>query len=166
MSDEPGEAESQSGSPAGTANLSDGTFETSCRFSDKVTQIGDQNIGIAVDPQSLAIGAAVAIYFKAFLEELGKRSGEGVARLPKLLAERLRVRREAKAGKPELHVGSKDDPMAAMIVVTGDMPAEAWLALLDLDVTAEAVRGKTLRWDATASAWLPEDEGSALPPIS
>jgi hypothetical protein len=31
--------------------------------------------------------------------------------------------------------------------------------VLDLDVTAEELRGKTLRWDTTASAWLPDDAG-------
>jgi hypothetical protein len=33
------------------------------------------------------------------------------------------------------------------------------LALLDLDVTAEALRAKALRCNAAAVAWLPDDEG-------
>ena len=33
------------------------------------------------------------------------------------------------------------------MVVTDDLPDEARLALLDLDVTADDLRGKLLRWD-------------------
>jgi hypothetical protein len=82
-------------------------------------------------------------------------------------------RRKAKKGKPNAYIKEEPDEAliglsnkTAMIVITEDLSEMARLALIDLDVTAEAVRGKTLRWDATAGAWLPEDEGSALPPIS
>ncbi len=38
------------------------------------------------------------------------------------------------------------------------MPDEARLAVLDLDVTADVVRGQVLRWDSSASAWQPADD--------
>ena len=107
-----------------------------------------------------AVVAAVAIYAKAFLETLGQRTGDGVANLPKWLADVIRVRRRAREGKPDEYiVGTEDEP--TMIVVTKDTPDEARLALLDLDVTEE-LWGKTLRWNDTARAWLPDDEGSAV----
>jgi hypothetical protein len=113
-----------------------------------------------LDFETVAVATGAVIYLKAFLEELGKRTGEGMADLPKKLADHIRVFREARKGKPdEFYVGFRDDPEAAMIVVTEDLPDEGRLALLDLDVTAEALRGKTLRWDATAGAWLPDDKG-------
>jgi hypothetical protein len=39
-----------------------------------------------------------------------------------------------------------------------DTPDEARLALLDLDVTAEELSGKVLRWDSSASAWRPDSD--------
>lgn len=108
-------------------------------------------------PETAAAAAAVAIYCKAFLEALGKRSGEGVADLPKLVLDLTRVRK-ARKGNFERIVGIDDSSMA-MIIVTDDLPDEALLALIDLDVTAEEVRGKTLRWDDTAGAWLPDEKG-------
>jgi len=178
MSDEPGGAGPEvdttaepTTEPTGTAM---GEPPGERRYEIRIAQIessafaiGDNAIAHVFDPESLAVVAATAIYSKAFLEALGKRSGEGVADLPKRLADRLRVRRQARKGKPdELHVGPKDDPSAATLVITEDLSELARLALIDLDVTAEAVRGKTLRWDATVGAWLPEGEGSAQPPIS
>jgi hypothetical protein len=120
-------------------------------------------------PESLAIAAATAIYAKAVLEALGKRSGEGVADLTKRVSDLIRVRRKARKGKPDEYIIGINEGQATQtttIVVSHDTPDEARLALLDLDVTAEEVRGKTLRWNATAGAWVPEGRGSALPPIS
>lgn len=38
-------------------------------------------------------------------------------------------------------------------MVTADLPDEARLALLDLDVTADDVCGKELRWDTASNTW-------------
>jgi hypothetical protein len=54
-----------------------------------------------------------------------------------------------------------DDGSAATIAITADTPDEARLALLDLDVTDNAVCGKTLRWDSSASAWRPDPDQQA-----
>jgi len=83
--------------------------------------------------------AGIAIYSKAFLETLAKHNADGLAE-----AVRTRFRKNEKA--PELLVGPGDDA-AATLVVTSDTPDEARLALLDLDVTAQDVRGQLLRWD-------------------
>jgi hypothetical protein len=112
-----------------------------------------------VTPETVMIATAVAIYARAFLDELGKRTGDAVANLPKWLADVIRVRRRAREGKPDEYIVGTDDE-ETMIVVTEDTPDEARLALLDLDVTAEQLWGKTLRWDAPAGAWVPDDEAS------
>jgi hypothetical protein len=50
---------------------------------------------------SIALATAAAIYSKAFLETLGKRSGEGVADLSKRLGDLVLDRRKGKKGKPD-----------------------------------------------------------------
>ena len=78
-------------------------------------------------------------------------------KLPKRVSDVVR-KRVGRKGKPdEYHIGVQDGS-TARIAITADTPDEARLALLDLDVTADAVRGKTLWWDSTASAWRPADE--------
>lgn len=49
-----------------------------------------------------------------------------------------------------------DGGASAVVVVTGDLPDEARLALLDLDLMADEMRGKELRWDDDTSAWRPD----------
>ena len=60
-----------------------------------------------------------------------------------------------------------DDGSAADVIITGDLPDEARLALLDLDVTADELRGKTLRWDDAPETGVPtaptNDHGLPLP---
>jgi hypothetical protein len=92
--------------------------------------------------------AAGAIYSKAFLETLAKHHADAL-----MDAVRTRIRKNGKAR--EVLVGP-DDGTAAKLVITASTPDEARLALLDLDVTAEEVRGKTLRWDKDAMAWRPD----------
>ena len=67
---------------------------------------------------------------------------------------RTRFRKNGKA--TELLVGT-DDGAAATLVITSDTPDEARLVVLDLDVTAEDVRGQHLRWDPEAEKWRPSD---------
>jgi hypothetical protein len=93
--------------------------------------------------------AATTIYSKAFLETLGKHNAGALTD-----AVRTRIRENGKTR--ELLVGPEDGA-AATLVITASTPDEARLALLDLDVTAEDVRGKLLRWDEEAMAWRPGD---------
>ena len=109
----------------------------------------------SASPELLALLAgAVVIYSKAFLETLAKHNAEGL-----IEAVRTRLRKNGKA--TELLVGPGDDS-AATLVITSDTPDEARLAVLDLDVTAEDVRGQLLRWDAEAETWRP----TRSPPVS
>jgi hypothetical protein len=100
-------------------------------------------------PEEVAFVTVFAVYVKAFLEALAKRHADGLADL----LHRLRVRFR----KNEVQIGVDGD-QSATVVITKDLPDEARLALLDLDVTAEGLRGKLLRWDSSASAWHPTDD--------
>jgi hypothetical protein len=117
-------------------------------------------IEVPASPEMIALSTAAAIFSKAFLETLGGRAGEGVANLPKHVRDLIRTVQRRPGDAAEFQIGAGREA-AATIVVTKDTPDEARLALLDLDVTAEQYRGKTLRWDTDARAWMPEGEGSA-----
>ena len=98
----------------------------------------------------LALIAAASIYSKAFLEALAKRHADGIS-------DELNKRFRSKGLTTEFQV-SVDGDASATVVVTRDLPDEARLALLDLDVTADELRGKVLRWDRATSAWRPDDD--------
>jgi hypothetical protein len=101
-------------------------------------------------PEMVALLGAAAIYSKAFLETLAKRHADGVADLVG-----KQFRKNGKTAEVEIGV---DGGSVATIAVTADMPDEARLALLDLDVTANDLRGKVLRWNSSASAWRPDPD--------
>jgi hypothetical protein len=88
------------------------------------------------------------IYFKTYLETLGQHNAES-------LIKAVTTRFRKKDRTTELLVGPEDGS-AAMLVITPETPDEARLALLDLDVTSEELRGKVLRWDKEAMAWRPD----------
>jgi hypothetical protein len=119
------------------------------RAMDHVTTVGSLD-GPPVDQAVfLAVGA---IYSKAFVEALAKRHADGLADLV-----RTRIHRRGKSRGREVEIGVDSDA-AAKVMVTEDLPDEARLALLDLDVTADELRGKLLRWDSSASAWRPDPD--------
>jgi hypothetical protein len=104
--------------------------------------------GIPVGLVEVALGAGSVIFAKAFIEALGRNAGESAAKLPKRVRQLVRTHKR-RNGKLEEHI-SAASPITAIIIVTADLPDEARLALLDLDVTAEELRGKLLRWNPTA----------------
>jgi len=105
-------------------------------------------------PEQVMLAFALGNFSAAFFQALGQRAADSAAKRVGDLVLRL-VR---KKGKPdEYQIGARDGS-SAMITITADTPDEARLALLDLDVTADAVRGKLLRWDGSASAWRPDDD--------
>ena len=106
-----------------------------------------RNTGPWANPEVAALCMALIVYSKAFVEALARRHAD---ELTDLLRTRIRRNGDAEIGL--------DGDAAATVVVTGDLPDEARLALLDLDVTADAVRGKVLRWDDSVSAWRPDPD--------
>jgi hypothetical protein len=110
---------------------------------------------------TVALATAAAIFSKAFLETLGSRAGDSIANLPKHVRDLVRKNRHDR-GTREIHVSGEGEA-TAIVVVTAKLPDEARLALLDLDVTAEELRGKMLRWNSAQSAWLPDEIPPAEP---
>jgi hypothetical protein len=106
---------------------------------------------VTISPEAMMYGAAVAVFGKAFLETLGSRAGEGAANLPRHVSDLIRARKR-RSGKTEIYLSAGNN--AATIVVTEDLPDEARLALLDLDLTTAEVRGKQLVWDCATQAWV------------
>jgi hypothetical protein len=105
-------------------------------------------------PEAVIIAFSVGNFFSAFFQALGQRAADGAAkRVGDLVLRRIRRKNEP----DEYQIGA-DDGSSATIAITEDTPDEARLALLDLDVTADEVRGKLLRWDSSASAWRPADD--------
>jgi hypothetical protein len=104
----------------------------------------------------VALVFAAANFCSAFLQALGQRAENSMADLPKRAAELMRKHVQRKGKPDEIHIGLEDDA-AATVIVTADLPDEARLALLDLDVTAPHLRGQELRWDPATGEWLPSE---------
>lgn len=111
-------------------------------------------------PIEMMLAFAAGNFCAAFIQALGQRAGNRVANLPKQVSDLVRKRVKRKGRPEEIHISAKRGATAT-IAVTADTPDEARLALLDLDVTAEELRGNLLRWDPAASAWLPAGSASA-----
>jgi hypothetical protein len=105
---------------------------------------------LTLTPESWPLVVAAAIYAKTFVETLAKRHADALEDLVETHLRRIGNKTEAEIGL--------DGDAAAKIAITEDTPDEARLALLDLDVTDDAVRGKVLRWDSSASAWCPAND--------
>jgi hypothetical protein len=155
MTDEPASAEPRAGDPLAVKLDRPLTELTVDELMELKAELEARGIRVynSASPEQLALLAGIAIYSKAFLETLAKHNAEGLIK-----AVRTRFRKHGKA--TELLVGPGDGA-AATLVITSDTPDEARFAVLDLDVTAENVRGQLLRWDAEAGTWRPsgtEDE--------
>jgi hypothetical protein len=113
----------------------------------------------APSPDAEAWVAAFVLgnFSAAFVQALGQRAANGTAKLPERISDlvRTRVRRKGKPGEYHIGVG---DGSAATIALTEDTPDVARFALLDLDLTADEVRGKLLRWDSNEWVWRPADD--------
>jgi hypothetical protein len=102
----------------------------------------------SASPEKVILLGSMGVYLTTFLQTLAKNNADGLSEFV-----RTRFRKNGKA--TELLVGP-DDGGAATLVITSDTPDEARLAVLDLDVTAEDVRGQLLRWDSETETWRPD----------
>jgi hypothetical protein len=109
---------------------------------------------LVVDAGLLLSLFASGAFLRAYCEELGKRYAGSTADW----TSRVLVRRKRNApDKTELTVPI--DGSEVVIVLDADsLTDEAWLALLDVDLRSEDVRGRALSWDAKAQVWLPVDD--------
>jgi len=111
--------------------------------------------------------AAVAIFGRAFLESLGKRTGEAVA---DLVAKRVRLWRNIHPNNPSAEI-ALDGEHTVRFLVSKNLTDEARLALLDFDPSDPKWNGKELYWSPDDGQWRvlgfppkPEDASLAFPP--
>jgi hypothetical protein len=83
---------------------------------------------------------------------LGKRLGGTVADWISRAHLRRKVSDPAKA---DLSV--EVDETVIVLELDEGLPDEARIALLDLDIDTQAVRGRRLTWNAELGAWVPTD---------
>ena len=112
--------------------------------------LGDDSpdYAVVVDFAEVAAAAGLLTFIRGYIDELGKRAGDSTADW----LERVRIRRTSK-GKAELEV--PDDGAVTTFKVDVNLPDEAKLALIDLDITAKGVNGHRLRWDG--QKWVQAD---------
>jgi hypothetical protein len=101
----------------------------------------------SLQPADALLIAAAASYVTLFTQTLAAHNAAALIR-----AVQTRFRRKGKI--LELVVGTDDDAAAAFLV-TADLPDDAKLAMLEVDVTSDELRGKLLRWNDKVMAWRP-----------
>jgi hypothetical protein len=113
--------------------------------------------GVVSVPEVAIAAATVGPFLTAYCTELGKRFGGSTADwISKIGIRRRRsqIRVPVKGAVTVFEIpNDMPDPE--------HMPDEAKLALIDLDLMAEGVRGQRLRWDAKAGQWVVADQGGA-----
>jgi hypothetical protein len=90
----------------------------------------------------------------AFFNELGRRLGSSCA---DWLKQGIILR--FKPNKTELSVPDAEVRRPITIEIEEELSDNAWLALLDLDLESNSIRGKRLRWDPQAGDWLLPNDG-------
>lgn len=88
----------------------------------------------------------------AFATRLGEIFAETTAAATQRVILRHRTRRSGTTDKMVV-VGPADEQTT--ILLPADLSDEARLALIDLDMAADAVNGKTLIWDPRSATWRP-----------
>jgi hypothetical protein len=121
------------------------------RVAEFVNRAGrDMNVGAQISSTVAEVTLAMTLgpLMTAFSQELGKRLGGSAADWLKRMHEHRR------GGKKR--VIEIDTPLKpTSFEVDDDLPDEARLALLDMDITSDAVSGQTMRWNSSAQAWQP-----------
>jgi len=105
-----------------------------------------------------ALAPIVAVYSKAFLENIANRNADAAVEVASHMRRRWRARkgRVRRHDSSEVRIDFNGTSYAAAIIVTENMPDEALLAILELDISAETVQGKVLRWDDARMSWVPD----------
>jgi hypothetical protein len=96
------------------------------------------------------VAATLAPFVAAFCTELGKRLGDTVASRVRL------IRKKKNPSKAVLLVPT--GAITTVIELDDGLPEEARLALQDLDLRSDAIRGQRLCWNVETEAWLPKDK--------
>jgi hypothetical protein len=88
-------------------------------------------------------------FLEAFAGKLGEQFGESAVRA----LGRIRVTRRRDTDSRNLEIDDPNTGSPTVLVLPEDFTEEAQLALIELDVAAEEVRGTTLRWNPDTAAW-------------
>jgi hypothetical protein len=84
-------------------------------------------------------------------ERLGERTGDALANSLSMLVRRLWQSRSGADGRMEL----EDSVTKTRIMLTEDLPDEAYDALRQIDLTQPELRGNVLLFDPATATWLP-----------
>ena len=118
--------------------------------------------GVHASPGSLfeeiLVGFLAVKFLGPFLEAFAGRIGEQLGESAVRALGRIRVTRRHGANSRNLEINDPDTGIPTVVVLPEDFTEEAQLALIDLDVTAEEVRGTTLRWNPDTAAWEPVED--------
>jgi hypothetical protein len=102
----------------------------------------------------VGVGITMTPLVSAFFNELGRRLGSSCA---DWLKQGIILR--FKPNKTELSVPDAEVRRPITIEIEEELSDNAWLALLDLDLESNSIRGKRLRWDPQAGDWLLPNDG-------
>ncbi len=96
---------------------------------------------------------------EAFAKKLGESLGESALAAARRV--RLRFKKDNQGIFPSLNPDALTvDASGAVttVILPAELTDDARLALIDLDVTADGIRGETLYWDPTTKTWGPDPQ--------
>ena len=138
--------------PSKSDEVHDGGTGATFNFGDRTT-VGDVAGRDMHKWAELAIAAGtLGPFVTACCTELGKRFGGTLADW----ASQIR-RTPGHSGSTRAELPVKVDDAVTVLELEEGLPDEARLALLDLDFSDQAIRGRRLRWNTEAQMWMPPD---------
>ncbi|MFD8529407.1 hypothetical protein ACFV0L_18505 [Streptosporangium canum] len=93
-------------------------------------------------------------FLETFASKLGERFGESTGQV----LGRIRVIRRRNRASAELEIDDPATHAPTVLVLPADFSEEARLAVIELDITAEKVRGATMHWNPDTGAWEPTED--------
>ena len=107
--------------------------------------------------ESLAAAAATATvlpYVQSIAIELGKRTVKAAPKIFRGVSIRWRfTRKNGKKTVKSAEIQVEFNTATTVILLTNELPDEARLILLDLDLASDDTKGKTLIWDTESGTW-------------
>jgi hypothetical protein len=116
--------------------------------------VHDRHLGVVADSataETLVLATTLGPFVTAFSAELGKRLGGSTAEW----AARMRLRKHQETTADLVVSGPDEYPTT--IELLEDFPDDARLALLDLDITNDEVRGHRIKWNRQRGTWVTDD---------
>ncbi|MFF4098811.1 hypothetical protein [Streptomyces sp. NPDC001903] len=92
-------------------------------------------------------------FLETFATKLGERFGESASEA----LGRIRVTRRRNGSSRNLEIEDPETATPTVLVLPEEFTEEARLAVIELDVTTEQIRGATLRWNPASATWQVTD---------